>query len=182
MRSALEYACHRLSAAANASMEPTFATPHAFFGRAERSREAAVCVAGVPYDIGTSNRPGARFGPHAIRHASRMLLDGDHPGSWVDPSKMSLADIGDFRIALGDVQASMRLIERQATGIAHLIALGGDHSVTLPLLRALARRFGPIGLIHFDAHVDTWPDSFGQTYGHGSPFFHAINEKLIDPR
>ena len=93
-----------------------------------------------------------------------------------------LADIGDFRIALGDVSASMRLIERQAMGIAHLIALGGDHSVTLPLLRALAGRLGPIGLIHFDAHVDTWPDSFGQTYGHGSPFFHAINEKLIDPR
>lgn len=163
-------------------MEPTFATPPTFFGRAERSREAAVCVAGVPHDIGTSNRPGARFGPHAIRHASRMLLDGDHPESWVYPGKMSLADIGDFRIALGDVQASMRLIERQAMGIAHLIALGGDHSVTLPLLRALARRFGPVGLIHFDAHVDTWPDSFGQTYGHGSPFFHAINEKLIDPR
>jgi agmatinase len=76
----------------------------------------------------------------------------------------------------------MRLIERQASGVAHLVALGGDHSVTLPLLRALARRLGPVGLVHFDAHVDTWPDSFGQTYGHGSPFFHAINEKLIDPR
>jgi agmatinase len=163
-------------------MYPTFATPPAFFGRAERSPEAAVCVAGIPYDIGTSNRPGARFGPHAIRHASRMLLDGDHPAWWVDPGKLMLADIGDFRIALGDVSASMRLIERQAMGIAHLIALGGDHSVTLPLLRALASRLGPIALIHFDAHVDTWPDSFGQTYGHGSPFFHAINEKLIDPR
>jgi agmatinase len=163
-------------------MHPTFATPPAFFGRAERSREAAVCVAGIPYDIGTSNRPGARFGPHAIRHASRMLLDGDHPAWWVDPGNSSmLADTGDFRIALGDVSASMRLIERQAVGIAHLVALGGDHSVTLPLLRALAGRLGPVGLIHFDAHVDTWPDSFGQTYGHGSPFFHAINEKLIDP-
>jgi agmatinase len=163
-------------------MEPTFATPPSFFGLGERSRESAVCVAGIPYDIGTSNRPGARFGPHAIRHASRMLLDGDHPGFWVDPSKMSLADVGDFRIALGDVQASMRLIERQASGVAHLVALGGDHSVTVPLLRALSRRLGPVGLVHFDAHVDTWPDSFGQTYGHGSPFFHAINEKLIDPR
>jgi agmatinase len=163
-------------------MYPTFATPPAFFGRAERSPEAAVCVAGIAYDIGTSNRPGARFGPHAIRHASRMLLDGDHPAWWVDPGKLMLADIGDFRIALGDVSASMRLIERQAMGIAHLVALGGDHSVTLPLLRALAGRLGPVGLIHFDAHVDTWPDSFGQTYGHGSPFFHAINEKLIDPR
>jgi agmatinase len=163
-------------------MEPTFATPPTFFGVAEHDRGVAVCVAGIPYDIGTSNRPGARFGPHAIRHASRMLLDGDHPGAWTDPTKLPLADIGDFRIALGDVQGSMRLIERQASGISHLIGLGGDHSVTLPLLRALARRLGPVGLIHFDAHVDTWPDSFGQTYGHGAPFFHAINEKLIDPR
>lgn len=163
-------------------MEPTFATPSTFFGLAERRRDVAICVAGIPYDIGTSNRPGARFGPHAIRHASRMLLDGDHPQAWVDPSKMPLSDIGDFRIKLGDVQGSLRLIERQAMGIAHLIALGGDHSVTLPLLRALARRLGPVALIHFDAHVDTWPDSFGQAYGHGSPFFHAINEKLMDPR
>ena len=163
-------------------MQPTFATPPTFFGLTERVREPAVCVAGIPYDVGTSNRPGARFGPHAIRHASRMLLDGDHPGFWVEPGKMSLADVGDFRIALGDVQASMRLIERQASGVAHLVALGGDHSVTLPLLRALSRRLGPVGLVHFDAHVDTWPDSFGQTYGHGSTFFHAINEKLIDPR
>lgn len=162
-------------------MDPTFATPHSFFGLPERSRDAPLCVAGIPYDIGTSNRPGARFGPHAIRHASRMLLDGDHPVAWTDPTRLPLADVGDFQIALGDVQASLRLIERQACGIAHLIALGGDHSITLPLLRALARRLGPVALVHFDAHVDTWPDSFGQAYGHGSPFFHAINEKLIDP-
>lgn len=163
-------------------MQPTFATPPTFFGLSRNDRQAPLCVAGIPFDIGTSNRPGARFGPQAIRHASRMLLDGDHPGRWVDPSALPLADIGDFRIALGDVQASLRLIDRQADGLVHLIALGGDHSVTLPLLRALSRRLGPLGLVHFDAHVDTWPDSFGQTYGHGSPFFHAINEKLIDPR
>jgi agmatinase len=163
-------------------MQPTFATPPSFFGVARSDRDAPLCVAGIPFDIGTSNRPGARFGPQAIRYASRMLLDGDHPVRWVDSSKLPLADIGDFRIALGDVQASLRLIDRQADGLSHLIALGGDHSVTLPLLRALSRKHGPVGLVHFDAHVDTWPDSFGQTYGHGSPFFHAINEKLIDPR
>lgn len=166
----------------SAPMHPTFATPPSFFGLARPDREAPICIAGMPFDIGTSNRPGARFGPHAIRHASRMLLDGEHPAAWVDPTKLPLADIGDFRIALGDVQGSLRLIDRQADGLSHLIALGGDHSVTLPLLRALARRLGPVGLIHFDAHVDTWPDSFGQVYGHGSPFFHAVNEKLIDPR
>jgi agmatinase len=80
------------------------------------------------------------------------------------------------------VVESLRLIERQAMERSHLVALGGDHSITLALLRALSRRLGPVSLIHFDAHVDTWPDSFGQTYGHGSPFFHAVNEKLIDPR
>jgi agmatinase len=163
-------------------MQPTFSTPPSFFGVARSDREAPFCVAGIPFDVGTSNRPGARFGPHAIRHASRMLLDGDHPERWVDPTALPLADIGDFRIALGDIPASLRLIEEQADGLAHLIALGGDHSLTLPLLRALARRRGRVGLVHFDAHVDTWPDSFGQTYGHGSPFFHAINEDLIDPR
>jgi agmatinase len=163
-------------------MQPTFATPPSFFGLTERSRDAPICIAGIPYDVGTSNRPGARFGPHAIRHASRMLLDGDHPVAWTDPSRMPLADIGDFCIALGDVAASLQLIEQQAAGLSHLVALGGDHSVTLPLLRALAGRLGPVGLIHFDAHVDTWPDSFGLTYSHGSPFFHAINETLIDPR
>ena len=163
-------------------MYPTFATPHNFLGTANRDREAKLCVAGIPFDIGTTNRPGARFGPHAIRHASRMLLDGDHPQFWVDPATMPLADLGDFSIALGDIGESLHLIETQAQGLRHLLALGGDHTITLPLLRALASRVGPVGLVHFDAHVDTWPDSFGQRYGHGSPFFHAINEGLIDPR
>src|SRR6516165_6427624 len=69
-----------------------------------------------------------------------------------------------------------------AAGVAHLLALGGDHSITLPLLRALGRRRGPAALVHFDAHVDTWPDTFGQRYGHGSGFYHAIEEGLVDPR
>jgi len=163
-------------------MLPTFATPPGFFGLPIGSASAAIRIAGIPYDIGTSNRAGARFGPQAIRVASRMLLDGDHPQFWVEPATLALADIGDFRIALGHVTESLRLIERQAMEIPHLIALGGDHSITLPLLRALSRRIGPVGLLHFDAHVDTWPDSFGQTYGHGSPFYHAVREKLIDPK
>jgi len=137
----------------------------------------------VPFDIGTTNRGGARFGPQAIRHASRMLVDGDHPTARVDIAAGDLADIGNFAIALGDTVESLRLIERQAADIPHLLALGGDHAITLALLRALAKRGGgPVALVHFDAHVDTWPDSFGQPYGHGSVFFHAINEKLVDPR
>ena len=138
-------------------------------------------VAGIPLDIGSTNRAGARFGPAAIRAASRMLTDGDHPGSWIDPAALPLADIGDLQIVLGDIPASLAAIERQAVCLPHLVALGGEHGITLPLLRALARQHNKLGLIHFDAHVDTWPDNFGQAYAHGSVFFHAIGEGLVDP-
>ena len=162
---------------------PTFALPPSFLAIARRDADASFCIAGIPFDIGTTNRSGARFGPAAIRQASRMLVDGDHPHWWIDPAALSVADIGDFRIALGDIPKSLSLIEEQAADFDHLIALGGDHTVTLPLLRAAAkRRGGPLALVHFDAHVDTWPDNFGQRYAHGSVFFHAIEERLIDPR
>jgi agmatinase len=162
---------------------PTFATPPSFMGLTRAASDARIHIAGVPLDIGTTNRSGARFGPHAIRHASRMLVDGDHPRSWRDPVTLPVADIGDFAIALGELGKSLELIEQQAAQHAHLITLGGEHGITLPLLRALkSRGGGPVALVHFDAHVDTWPESFGQAYGHGSPFFHAIGEGLIDPR
>ena len=161
---------------------PTFAVPPGFLGVTGQDRGAAFVVAGVPLDIGTTNRAGARDGPRAIRRASRMLVDGAHPEFWIEPAKLPLADIGDFAIALGDIPASLALIEQQAAGIAHLIALGGEHGITLPLLRALAKRLGrPLGLVHFDAHVDTWADNFGQRYAHGSVFFHAIEEGVVEP-
>ncbi len=160
---------------------PTFAIPPTFLGVG--SSGDGIAVAGVPLDIGTTNRSGSRFGPAAIRQASRMLVDGHHPTLWVRPDAMGLADIGDFEIAMGELEASLELIERQAREHSHLVALGGDHTITLPLLRALApARREPVGLIHFDAHVDTWPDSFGLRYGHGSVFYHAISEGLVDPR
>ena len=161
---------------------PTYAIPASFLGVGRRDPASPICIVGIPFDIGTTNRSGARFGPSAIRAASRMLVDGAHPQHWVDPVALPLADIGDFATALGDIAASMTLIEKQAREIEHLVALGGDHSVTLPLLRALANRRGPAALIHFDAHVDTWPDSFGQVLGHGSVFYRAIEEGLIQPR
>ena len=160
---------------------PTFAVSPGFLGLGLGSRAAPLVVAGVPLDIGTTHRPGTRFGPGAIRRASGMLTDGAHPANWVDPARLGLSDIGDFAIALGDIGESLRLIEAQAAGLAHLIALGGEHGITLPLLRALTKRTGPVGLIHFDAHVDTWPDNFGQRYGHGSVFYHAIEEGLVTP-
>jgi agmatinase len=161
---------------------PTFSLSPSFLAIKSQATDASYCIAGIPLDIGTTNRSGARFGPNAIRQASRMLVDGDHPHWWVDPAAMSVADIGDFRVALGDIPGSLSLIEKQAAAIRHLIVLGGDHTVTLPLLRAAAKgRGGPLALIHFDAHVDTWPDNFGQTFAHGSVFFHAIEERLVDP-
>src|SRR6202048_2866279 len=160
---------------------PTFAIRPTFLGVENTSTDAAICVAGIPFDLGTSNRPGARFGPSAIRQASRMLVDGDHPASWAEIKPLDLADIGDFRIAHGDIAGTLDKIAAQAAPLEHLVALGGDHTITLPLRRALARRKGALGLVHFDGHVDTWPESFGLVWGHGSPFYHAIEEGLIDP-
>ena len=165
------------------STVPPFALPPRVLAIERDARDASFCIAGIPFDIGTTHRSGARFGPAAIRQASRMLVDGDHPQRWIDPAALPVADIGDFGIALGEIQQSLALIEQQAAAIKHLIALGGDHTISLPLLRAAARKRGrPLALVHFDAHVDTWPDNFGQRYAHGSVFRHAIEEQLIDPR
>ncbi|MBM3478192.1 MAG: agmatinase [Alphaproteobacteria bacterium] len=162
---------------------PTYALGPGFMGIARSERSAASCVAGLPIDLGTTNRAGAREGPAAIRAASRMLRDGVHPGSWRDPLGLDLADIGNLETVLGDIPASFARIEAQVADLAHVVALGGDHGATLPLLRALRRRLGrPLALVQFDAHVDTWPDSFGQPMGHGSVFFRAIEEELVDPR
>lgn len=163
------------------SLVPTFVTPPGFLGLTRRDGEIA--VVGVPLDLGTTNRAGARDGPAAIRRASRMLVDGAHPVTGVDPAALPLCDAGDLAIALGDLPGSLVAIERQAAAFPHLVALGGEHGITLPLLRALARRLsGPLALVHFDAHLDTWPESFGQRFSHGQPFFHAIEEGLVDPR
>jgi agmatinase len=160
---------------------PAFAVPTSFLGITARDPQASFCIAGVPLDIGTTNRSGARFGPRAIRQASTMLVDGAHPRSWVDPVTLPLSDVGDFEIFLGDIPRSLAKIEAQAAPFAHLITLGGEHGITLPLLRALARKGGaPPAVIHFDAHVDTWPDSCGQEFGHGQPFWHAIREGIVD--
>jgi agmatinase len=160
---------------------PTFALPCSFLATPRRE-PATFTVAGIPFDAGTTNRAGARDGPHAIRRASRMLVDGAHPTAWIDPARLDLADIGDLPVALGDIPATLAAIERAAAPIPHLIALGGEHGVTLGLLRALARRTGPLALVQIDAHVDTWPDGFGQAFSHGSVFYHAIAERLVDPR
>jgi agmatinase len=160
----------------------TFAVPPTFLGIERRDRDASFCIVGVPLDIGTTNRSGARFGPTAVRQASRMLVDGAHPVHWVTPGESSISDVGNFHIALGDIPSSLSLIEQQATGLEHLVAIGGEHGITLPLLRSLSKKRGPLAVVHFDAHVDTWPDNFGQAYAHGTVFYRAIEEGLVDPR
>jgi agmatinase len=165
------------------AVHPTFALPPGFLGGcAAEPAVADYCIAGIPFDLGTTNRAGAREGPYGVRRASRMLADGANPRGWIDPTTLLVADVGDFALALGDIAGSLELIERQAAGFRHLLAIGGDHTVTLALLRALTKRVGPVGLVHFDAHIDTWPDNFGQPLAHGSPFYHALNEGLVDPR
>lgn len=165
---------------------PTFAIPTStFMDVSERRRNGAgYTIVGIPYDMGTSNRPGTRFGPEAIRRASRMLVDGDHPYHGGDLSELNVVDAGDFTGVHGDMLGSLAAFREQAAVYPHLITLGGDHSITLPLLQALRYRVGkPVGLLHFDAHLDTWPDNFGGVnYAHGNPFYHAITQGLIDPR
>src|SRR5260370_19980343 len=92
---------------------PTFATRPTFLGLECSNPDAASCAAGIPFDLGTSNRPGARFGHAAIRQASRMLVDGDHPASWAEIEKLDLADIGDFRIVHGNIEGTLAKIEEQ---------------------------------------------------------------------
>jgi agmatinase len=161
---------------------PSFAVTSTFLGTKRSDISAAYCIAGIPLDIGTTNRSGARDGPHAIRYASRMLIDGSHPSHRFETRHLEISDIGNFQIVLGDLKKSYSLIEKQAMDLKHLIVLGGDHGVTLPLLRALSSKYGSVGLVHFDAHVDTWPETSGQALGHGSVFYHAIQEGLVDPK
>jgi agmatinase len=141
----------------------------------------AVC--GVPFDGAVTNRPGARFGPQEIRRASLMLCDGTHPVFDVSPLG-HLGDAADMRLPnaspLKEVRAA---IEQQAASLMaqhHCVFIGGDHSVTLPLLRALHAQHGPVALIRFDAHCDTWTTHFDEPSGHGTWTYEAIEEGLVE--
>jgi agmatinase len=142
-------------------------------------------VVGIPFDTATSFRAGARFGPEGIRSAS-ALLRPYHPVLDVNlVETLSVVDFGDLAVAPGDVEGTYRRIE---AGLAPLVeagvftlVLGGDHSITLAELRALARRHGPLALVHLDAHTDTWDEYFGQRYFHGTPFKRAVEEGLLEP-
>ncbi|MDB5510045.1 MAG: agmatinase [Hyphomicrobiales bacterium] len=170
------------------SHEPTFSGVASFMRRrlTKDFTAADLVVWGIPFDTATSNRPGARFGPAAIRRAS-SVFDGDpqYP-SRIDPFEiLSVVDCGDCFIEYERPQDAPASIEAQARQFVdagvELVSLGGDHFVTLPLLRAHARRFGPVALVQFDAHQDTWDDD-GTKLSHGTFVTRAVAEGLIDPR
>ena len=160
---------------------PTFAARETFFGTSNTTPGAAISLAGVPLDIATTNRAGARDGPAAIRRASRMC-GGAYPDNWADMYDLDFADVGNFGVLMGELHDSLKMIEEQAAEHEHLIAFGGDHLITLPLLRAAAAKHGPLGMVHFDAHVDTWKENYLAPVTHGTNFYIAINEGLIDPK
>jgi agmatinase len=139
-------------------------------------------VAGLTWDGATTNRPGARFGPRAIRAASAMLCDGIHPHFNVSPNAL-LDDLGDLPLpntGLAGMRAAFAQQLPALLAAQHMVWLGGDHSVTLPILRALKAQHGqPLAVIHFDAHCDTWEDHFGEPSGHGTWVYEAMQEGLV---
>jgi agmatinase/guanidinopropionase len=161
----------------------------ATFMRCPASRELAgaeVAVIGLPFDSGTSYRSGARFGPRKIREASLLLWGYNNPLAVRPLDVLRVVDYGDADVIPPSILDTMSNVEAEvgvvlAAGAA-VIALGGDHSLSLPLLRAHAKRHGPLGVVHFDSHPDTWDSEFGgRLYSHGTPFRRALEEKLIDP-
>ncbi|WP_116041047.1 agmatinase [Amycolatopsis palatopharyngis] len=171
---------------ADASVVPRFAGPATFarLPRTDQVGHADVVVAGVPFDTGVSYRPGARFGANAVREGSRLLRPY-HPGLDVSPfATAQVADAGDIPVNPFDIGAAIETLQHEATNLTaggtRLVTLGGDHTIALPLLRAAADRHGPVALLHFDAHLDTWDTYFGERYTHGTPFRRAVEEGILD--
>lgn len=144
-----------------------------------------VVVIGAPYDGGTSYRPGARFGPRSIRNESGLIhgvgIDRG-PGTF---DLIKCVDGGDIDLTPFNMHIAMETAQRRLTDLldanSAFLMLGGDHSLTLAALRAVAQRHGPVAVLHLDAHSDTNPAFYGGEFHHGTPFRHAIDEKLIDP-
>ena len=170
---------------ADASVEPRYAGLATFARLPEAAQVPSwdIAVVGVPFDGGTSYRPGARFGPAAVRQASRLLRPY-HPASDALPFELAqVVDAGDIACTPFSTEEAVSQIQAGADRLlAHggqLVAVGGDHTIALPLLRATAGRHGPLALVHFDAHLDTWDTYFGQRYTHGTPFRRAWEEGLL---
>lgn len=146
--------------------------------------DAETLVWGVPFDTGVSYRPGARFGPNHVRQSSRLLRPYN-PALDVAPfATRQIADAGDLGVNPFDITEAIDTIESSARELSAtrrtLVTMGGDHTIALPLLRVAHERHGPLAVLHFDAHLDTWDTYFGAPYTHGTPFRRASEEGLID--
>ncbi|HAE21785.1 MAG TPA: agmatinase [Spirochaetaceae bacterium] len=165
--------------------EPSFSGVQSFYRRRYSKDLAGVdlAVAGIPMDSFVTNRPGARFGPEAIRRAS-SLMSWDAPWPWKrNPfAELAIADYGDCYLDPGrpdSLHGSIRDFAREILKSSALMALGGDHYISYPLLEAHAEKHGPLALIHFDAHSDTWKDE-PKRLDHGTMFYHAAREGIVD--
>ena len=169
-------------------VEPSYAGATSFMRRrySRDLRGIDVAVAGIPYDLATTNRSGARLGPRAVRAISGNLAWEMAVNGWgYDPfDRLSVVDYGDFSFDPGLPATVPDALMEQARSVLDtdtaLLAIGGDHFVTYPLLRACAERHGPLSLIHFDAHSDTWEDDAGRI-DHGTMFWHAAREGIVAP-
>ena len=165
---------------------PTFMRlPHLELGEPDIS-EVSIGFVGVPWDGGTTNRPGARHGPRALRDASTMIRQV-HPVSGLNPFEaVNCADLGDVAVNPADVMDTLQRVtsfyEKVIAAGVRPFTAGGDHLVSLPVLRAVAKD-KPLGMIHFDAHTDFYNSYFGgYKYTHGTPFRRAVEEGLLDPK
>jgi guanidinobutyrase len=144
------------------------------------------CFVGVPFDIGTSNRAGTRHGPRAIRAESCLLRPYNMETGAAPFDSLQVADIGDVAINTFNLEKSIGLIERAYDSIleqgAKPLTLGGDHTIVLPILRAMKRKYGPLGLVHVDAHADVNDTMFGEKIAHGTPFRRCVEEGLLEGR
>ncbi|MCU1635263.1 MAG: speB [Cryobacterium sp.] len=170
----------------DASLVPRYAGIATFarLPRVEDVRQADITVLGVPFDSGVSYRPGARFGPSHVREASRLLRPYNAVQD-VEPFRtQQVVDAGDIAANPFNIAEAVTQIEAGASALSargsRLVVIGGDHTITLPLLRAITKQHGPVAVLHFDAHLDTWDTYFGAPVTHGTPFRRASEEGLID--
>ena len=172
---------------ASALSSPRFCNMGTFMRmpRVQSAKGLDFAIAGAPFDTASSFRSGSRFGPHAIRSISCMMKPNNVIQQVNIMDSLTGGDLGDFPIVPGYIHPSYAAIEAGVTGIledgALPIVLGGDHSITLAELRAVAKKYGPVAMIHFDSHSDLCDEVFGEKYNHGTPFRRALEEGLIDP-
>lgn len=172
---------------ASALSSPRFCNMGTFMrmSRVDSAKGLDFAIAGAPFDTASSFRSGSRFGPNGIRNISAMMKPNNVIMQVNIMEDLKGGDLGDFNVTPGYIHPTYDAIEAGVSGIlndgAIPIILGGDHSITLAELRAVAKKHGPVALVHFDSHSDLCDEVFGQKYNHGTPFRRAIEEGLIDP-